>query len=168
MCLKKQDLERLSALLQIGAFVSNQALLNHFTPTEKHGLVGGGNFRGRKVYTSPGSPVLKPTMTTGAMIAVSLLIGLQLLGLGCLTWYIYHVPSWTGALDAMAVAHIGARLGKQDILLDGVSGDRERDARALHQVDGLIGVVHVEEGQDGSDTELQQLRRTSMEQHDQH
>jgi hypothetical protein len=165
---KQQDLERLSALLQIGTFVTNQALLNHYTPTVNHAVLGGGYFAGRKVYTSPGSPVLKPTMTTGAMIAVSLLIGLQLLGLGGLTWYIYHVPSWTGALDAMAVARIGARLGKQDILLDGVSGDRERDARALHQVDGLIGVVHVEEGQDGLDTELQQLRRVSLEQHDQH
>jgi hypothetical protein len=125
---KQQDLERLTALLQIGTFVTNQALLNHYAPT----VVGDSDFKGRKVYTSPGKPVLKPTVTTGVMIAMSLLIGLQLLGLGCLTWYIYHVPSWTGALDAMAVAHIGARLGKQDILLDGVSGDRERDARALH------------------------------------
>jgi hypothetical protein len=97
---------------------------------------------------------------------MSLLIGLQLLGLLRLTWYIYHVPSWTGTLDAMAMARIGARLGQQGLLLnDGVSGDRERDARALHKVDGLIGVVHVEDvdGQNDLDTEMQQLRRVSSE-----
>jgi hypothetical protein len=127
-------------------------------------MLGGGSFRGRRIYISPGYFVLKLTISTGVLIIISLLIGLQLLGLFCLTWYIYHVPSWKGALDAMAMAHIGARPGQQGLLLnDGVSGDRERDARSLHKVYGLIGVVHVEDGQDESDTEMQQLRRVSLE-----
>jgi hypothetical protein len=114
------------------------------------------------VYTSPGYPVLKPDVSVAVLTVMTILIGLQLLGLLCLAWYIYHVPSWTGSLDAMAVAHIGARLGQQNLLLAGVSGDRERDARALQRVDGLIGVVNVEEGHYDSDTELQQLRRASL------
>ncbi|KAF1944901.1 hypothetical protein EJ02DRAFT_339903 [Clathrospora elynae] len=157
------DTGKLEALLQISAFVTNQALLNHYAPTVDHTLVGGGNFRGRKVYTSPGYPVLKPDVSVAVLSVMTILIGLQLLGLLCLAWYIYHVPSWTGSLDAMAVAHIGARLGQQNLLLAGVSGDRERDARGLQRVDGLIGVVNVEERHHDSDTELQQLRRASLE-----
>lgn len=156
----------MSAILQISAFATNQALLNHYSPTINPTLIGGGTFRGRKVYTSPGHAVLKPSVSTTVLVVMSLLIGLQLLGLGCLTWYIYHVPSWTGALDAMAMAHVGARLGQQNVLLDGVSGDRERDARRLQKLDGLVGVVHLEEGQEESDTEMQQLRRASFEQQD--
>jgi hypothetical protein len=106
------------------------------------------------VYTSPGYPVLKPVVSVAVISVMTILIGLQLLGLLYLTWYIYHVPSWTDSLDAMAVAHIGARLGQHNLLLAGVSGDREKDARELQSVDGLLGVVNVEEGHHDSDTEL--------------
>ena len=164
--LKRQDMRLLPAILQISAFTTNRALLNHFAPTVNGQPLGAGNFRGRNVYTSPGYPVLKPTLSIGVLVAMSLLIGLQLLGLLCLTWYIYHVPSWTGALDAMAMAHIGARLGQQNVLLDGVSGDRDRDARTLQKVNGLIEVVHIEEERDESGTEMQRLRRNSLDQQD--
>lgn len=153
----------MEGLLKIGAFVASQALLNHYAPTTAYTLVGGGDFRGRKVYTSPGYPVLKPDVSVAAVSVITILLALQLLGLVYLAWYIYHVPSWTGSLDAMAVAHIGARLGQQNLLLSGVSGDRERDARALQKVDGLIGVVNMEGEHHGSDTELKQLRGTSVE-----
>ncbi|KAH7080617.1 hypothetical protein BKA63DRAFT_406821 [Paraphoma chrysanthemicola] len=159
---RSNDTARMEALLHISAFVTNQALLNHYAPTVDHTLLGGGNFRGRKVYTSPGYPVLKPRVSVAVLSVMTILIGWQLLGLLCLAWYIYHVPSWTGSLDAMAVAHIGARLGQQNLLLAGVSGDREKDSSALQRVDGLISVVNVEEGHHDSDTELQQLRRASL------
>ncbi|KAH6639115.1 hypothetical protein C7974DRAFT_305943 [Boeremia exigua] len=165
---RSNDTGRLEALLQISASVTNQALLNHYAPTVDHTLLGGGDFRGRKVYTSPGYPVLKPDVSVAVLSVMAILIGLQLLGLLCLAWYIYLVPSWTVSLDAMAVAHIGARLGQQDLLLTGVSGDRDRDARALQKVDGLIDVVNVEEGDYESDTELQQLSRPSSLEVDSH
>lgn len=149
-------------MLQMSTFVSNQALLNHLAPSTVRQILGGGDFRGRTVYTSPGTPILKPRIGIAVLIVLSILMSLQLLGLMCLIWYIYHVPSWTAALDAMAMAHIGARLGQQDILPAGMSGDRERDTRSLHEVNGLIDVVHLE-GQDDSDPEMQQLRRNSAE-----
>ncbi|KAH7096077.1 hypothetical protein FB567DRAFT_48539 [Paraphoma chrysanthemicola] len=159
---RSNDTGRMEALLKISAFVTNQALLNHYAPTIDYTLLGGGGFRGRKIYTSPGYPILKPNLSVAVLSVMTILIGLQLLGLLCLAWYIYHLPSWTGSLDAMAVAHIGARLGQQNLLLDGVSGDRERDARALQGVDGLISVVNVEEGHHDPDMELQPLRRASL------
>ncbi|KAH7073740.1 hypothetical protein BKA63DRAFT_576065 [Paraphoma chrysanthemicola] len=73
-------------------------------------------------------------------------IGLQLVGLGYLSYYIYQVPTWTGALDAMAMARIGASLGQKDVSLSTRLVSR-RDLDAIHDVDVLIGVVDKDDSQ---------------------
>jgi hypothetical protein len=50
------------------------------------------------------------------------------------------MPTWTGALDAMVIARIGASLGDQGVLPPMGPVD-EKDINALRNVDGLVGIV---------------------------
>lgn len=95
-------------LLQISTFVANRALLTCYSPQENRDFSAG--FQGRGIQSSPGRMVQKPVVSTAASIVLSILIGLQVIGLFYLAYYIYHVPTWTHALDAMAMARIVSAL----------------------------------------------------------
>jgi hypothetical protein len=61
----------------------------------------------RSIYTAPGSAVTIPIVASAAKIAISALIGVQLLALLVLVAYSYSAPRWTKTLDSYAVASIG-------------------------------------------------------------
>jgi hypothetical protein len=124
-------------LLTAAMFVANQAFLTLLLPEAEHlGSPPGG----RVIYTSPGVAVQRPDLSKTALIVLSLLIGLQLLGLGYLTYYLYRVPSWSDQLDAMAMARIGASLHDRGVLP--AIGPMSKEALAgLRTVGGLIGIV---------------------------
>jgi hypothetical protein len=61
----------------------------------------------RDIVTSPGTRVTKPDISLGGMIAVSILIGLQVLALLGSVAYVYHVPSTASNIDAAALVGIG-------------------------------------------------------------
>jgi hypothetical protein len=135
----KRDLKNVETLLQVSLFAANRALLTFYSPQVDGQHDEGTRWRGRTIYSSPGQLVQRPVVSTAALIVLSILIGLQVLALAYLAYYIYHVPTWTGALDAMAMVRIGSSLSQQD-MLPSLGPVTQQDIDALRNVDGLIGV----------------------------
>jgi hypothetical protein len=158
-------------LLKVALFVANRALLTLLSPEVKYSSSG---VTGRKIYTSPGVTVQRPVLSKAALIILSVLLGLQLLGLGYLTYYLYRFPTWSDQLDAMAMARIGASLDHRGVL-PAIGPVSKKDLDSLQTVEGLIGIVEKEPYREssqtrlvssdlhaagGSDVELQQLTST--------
>ncbi|KAI1124911.1 hypothetical protein F5Y10DRAFT_248313 [Nemania abortiva] len=84
---------------KISTYLANRAiLLNTVSNEETTGA--------RSIYSSPGSIFLMPIVNTPTLVVITILIGLQIIGLALLAGYIYSVPAWTSTLDALAVAQI--------------------------------------------------------------
>jgi hypothetical protein len=166
---KDKNLYSAENLLKCSMFVANRAFLK---------LLSADGFRndevdlmGRTIYTSPGIAVQKPVLSKATLIVLSILMGLQLLGLSYLTYYLYRVPTWSSQLDAMAMARIGASLNHQGIL-PAIGPVSKTDLAALQTVGGLIGIVEKSECSmtrsmspdmtttHGSEVELQRLTWT--------
>jgi hypothetical protein len=77
-------------LLEIGVFVTNRAMLTALSPEVDQASY---DLTGRKIYTSPGVTVQRPMLSTAALVLLSVLLGLQMLGLGYLTYYLYRFPA---------------------------------------------------------------------------
>lgn len=105
-------------------------------------------YTARPLYTAPGIFLPKPAVSLAGTIVISMLMLLQLLGLAYLAWYIYQVPTWTGMLDALAIARITNSLDKGDI--PALGAVTARDVQRLQAVDALVGVV--ETGGEGCST----------------
>lgn len=71
-------------------------------------------------------------------MVVSTLIFLQLLGLVALTYYIYRLPTWTHALDAVAVAQLS--IGLKDSVVRELGHGYGIDKNKLNKIDGLVGL----------------------------
>lgn len=71
----------------------------------------------RPVFTTEGETIQRYTMSTGAMVGISILLGLHMAGLCLLTGYAFYTSVWTRTLDAFAVLRIGQRvqLGLPDL-----------------------------------------------------
>jgi hypothetical protein len=120
----------LSEMLVIGAGLANQALLT-INPLTEQPLA-------RTIWSSPGATINRPSKTLAGTIVVSLLIGVQLLGLAYLLWYIYSIPTWTSQLNAVAVARIVKDLDAD--ALPPVGAMSKHDWARLEELDGLVGV----------------------------
>ncbi|KAK2799563.1 hypothetical protein FQN51_006877 [Onygenales sp. PD_10] len=55
-----------------------------------------------------------PTISLAAMIIISILLGISLIGLGGLAIYASFSRTWTGSLDAFVMLALGAALGRDD------------------------------------------------------
>jgi hypothetical protein len=119
--------------LAVSMFLSNQAMLT-ITSSATEGLLGA-----REIFTAPGEVVFKPTMTLAGKIIITVLIAFQLAGIGWIIWYIHKVPTWTVALDAMAVAMMGKNMEDED--LPPIGPLYEKDMKRLGEIDGLVGVI---------------------------
>jgi len=124
-------------MLTAAMFVANEAFLTTLLSEAKEEQAPPG---GRIIYTSPGFAMQKPFLSRLALIVLSLSIGLQLLGLGYLAYYIYRAPTWSGQLDAMAMARIGASLHSRGVL-SAIGVVSKEDIAGLKTVGGLIGVI---------------------------
>ena len=122
--------------LEVAMFFANEALL---TQTAAATFL----YTARKIFTSPGSPVYRPSKTLAGTIIISTLIFLQVVGLAILAWYIYTVPTWTAELDSYAVAQLGKSL--DDDVLAPIGSGSTANFRKLKDVDGLIGIEHDDE-----------------------
>ncbi|KAH7411802.1 hypothetical protein DE146DRAFT_602792 [Phaeosphaeria sp. MPI-PUGE-AT-0046c] len=167
------ELDLTESLFQVSMFIANRALLTFYSPETDIYNDRAGYAKGRSIYYAPGQLVQKPVVSTPTLIALTILLAMQLVGLAYLAYYIYHIPTWSSALDAMAIARIGATLGQQDVLPP-IGAVSKKDYEALKDVDGLIGIVgskeedrksqrrlspgEIEAG-DLSDVELQQVER---------
>ena len=168
---QERTLEKAENLLEVSMFVANRAFLTLYSPdVGDQEMAKGGSLPVREIYASPGLAVQRPVLSNRTVIILSVLIGVQLLGLSYITSYMYRVPTWSDQLDAMAMAQIGASLHDRDVLpaIGPVSKD---DIATLQTVGGLIGIVKkcprpnrstirsVSDPivTDGSDAELQRL-----------
>lgn len=69
---------------------------------------------GRNIYTAPGVTVNKPDVSTANIIVLSILLFIELLALGVLTWLIYRKPSESRSLDALTFLSLKERIGDPD------------------------------------------------------
>ncbi|KAK4228922.1 hypothetical protein QBC38DRAFT_522506 [Podospora fimiseda] len=91
---------------------------------------------------APKHELLKPTISTGGIVAVSVLLGLHVLGVLLLALYAVSTPTWTEWLDSLAIVRIVHQL-KDDGAVSGlglwpVNG---KGIEFLKEVDALVGVV---------------------------
>jgi len=147
---KNQTLDTAQSLLEIAIFVANRAFVTWLSPDSSRNTLD--ILDGRHIYTSPGAAVPKPVLSKSSIIIMSVLIGLQLLGLGYLIYYLYRVPSWSDQLDAMAMARIGASLHHRGVL-PAIGPVSKQDLNALQTVGGLIGIVEKSPRRDSSASE---------------
>ncbi|KAL6364820.1 hypothetical protein LRP88_00793 [Fusarium phalaenopsidis] len=83
----------------------------------------------RPLYSNPGRMVSKPKKSLAGLIVITILVGLQAIGLCLLMAFIYSTPTWTDDLDADALTQIGAQLKDLDEIM------------SRSQVCGLVGTV---------------------------
>jgi hypothetical protein len=134
---KSRSLRNTESLLDVAMFVANRALLTLLSPeidSVSYDLTG------RKIYSSPGATVQRPVLSKATLIVLSVLLGLQILGLGYLTYYLYRFPTWSRQLDAMAMARIGAHLDHRGVL-PAIGLVSKEDRAILQTVGGLVGIV---------------------------
>jgi hypothetical protein len=120
------------SVLTAALFFANEATLTRAGATT--------NTAGVKVYESTGRTVTKPNVPLAAKIVVSVLLGLEVVGLLALTVFTYRAPTFTKRIDAVAAAVIGAQLFAPGQSVPQL-GNIDAKARAeLAERDGLIGV----------------------------
>ncbi|KAK4183199.1 hypothetical protein QBC35DRAFT_508491 [Podospora australis] len=95
-----------------------------------------------RVYFAPKVDLKIPDVSLGAIIAISIVLGLQVLGIVLLLVFIFSAPTWTERLDALAIARIAARLddGGQTAAL-GLRHVKRSERKYLNEVDALVGVA---------------------------
>ena len=74
---------------------------------------------GNNVEAAAGRSYERPDVSNAGVVIVSLLLGIQLLGLGLLALYAQRRPVWTETLDASAVIRLGIQLAKSKDLTHG-------------------------------------------------
>ncbi|KAK4157427.1 hypothetical protein C8A00DRAFT_11766 [Chaetomidium leptoderma] len=142
-----KDLQRsndsLDSLLNTGMYLASKATL-------ELAVVTYGSTRPRdlgkpnQILYAEGVELRTPVLSTVALAVVSVLWGLQVIGILALLWYIYSVPTWTGTLDALAMARVVGLLAARDGRLlrsDGLWKLTEEQLRELESMDGLVGTV---------------------------
>jgi len=134
---ENRTLDDSESLLATAMFVANRGFLTFLSPAPE---LSSRYSMGRMIYASPGVAVPRPVLSNTALMVLSVLIVLQLLGLGYLTYYLYRVPTWSDQLDAMAMARIGASLHNKGVL-PAIGPVSKEDLDALQTVSGLIGIV---------------------------
>jgi hypothetical protein len=136
-----RDGNRTENMLEMGMFFANEALLT--TAASERDA--------RRIYFNPGTTITKPKRDMAAIICVSVLIGLQTIGLCVLMWYILHAPTWTDTLDADALAQIGGQLKEW--------GEQRPDPTELS---GVVGIDSARHDADASSVRLSTAHDTSV------
>ncbi|KAG8159181.1 hypothetical protein KVR01_010842 [Diaporthe batatas] len=131
---------RARATLNTATFYANSALLTELTqraddsPAYKYGI------------QESDEHLYVPVLSLAAIVTVSILVGVQVVGIVILLVYLYSSKVWTWTLDAIAVARIGSQLSGLDVFLvpceTGTLGPAWLTvdaAKQLEQTDGLVG-----------------------------
>lgn len=96
-----------------------------------------------QIWRAEGLAVRTPVVSLPALIVVSVLMALQVVGLLLLLWYIYKVPTWTETLDAMALAMFVGQWSQRDGGLfrgDGLWELTPEQQEVMEITDALVGV----------------------------
>lgn len=152
-------LDLASQMLSAGLHLANQASLDVAASwrADHDGEIGGPWV----IYNTPLTVAYaRPKISLPALIAISVLLAVQAVGVVWLVCYIWSVPVWTETLDAFAIARLAYRI-KDDGYIAGFGlrvpalervgrkGDREVMLDRLGRVDALVGVV--DGGEDGDE-----------------
>lgn len=119
--------------LTTAMFLANRAALTSHT----EGYLPWQQDTGREIYTAPGITVRKPVVSLPSLIVLSVIVGVQIVVLLGLGWWLLKYPTWTRTLDAMAVARIAASIDPG--LLPPFRHVGQKDWAKLAHVDGVIG-----------------------------
>jgi hypothetical protein len=114
-------------------------------------------YRPDLILHAEGIPVRTPVVSIVALAVVTVLVGLQVVGIAALLWYIYTVPTWIATLDALAVAGIARQLDEREggfLRSDGFWDTTEKQLREMNTLDGLVGVVDTMDEEPGDSTPL--------------
>lgn len=135
----EKSMARVETLLATSMFIANREILTYESKDVglDYGYIGKG---GRTIYSSPGRPVQKPVLSKAGLIVLSSLKGLLLISLAYLTWYTYQVPTWTTALDALAMARVCASIEFQTASDESTLPAKQHMTEALGS-SGLVGIV---------------------------
>ncbi|KAM0275907.1 hypothetical protein ACHAQH_007294 [Verticillium albo-atrum] len=124
--------ETADSALGVTMFFANEALLTSADTDRAYGL--------RRIIDKPPISFRGANASHAAIIAVSVLLGVQVLLLILLTGYIYTQRTWTGTLDAFAMLRLGAAV-KGTVALPGLQRASSADLKELGKVDGFGGLV---------------------------
>ncbi len=119
-----------TAALTVATSAANTVILSTFDSNrgDRHSYV----------WSTPGSDYQKPNMPVAAMVIISLLVAIHILGLATLAIYASLHPSWTESLDAFAMLLLGAEIGRD---LPAISAIESSRVRLLDCTPGWIGSV---------------------------
>lgn len=105
---------------------------------------GSSNFdRPNQIWRAEGLEVRTHVVSRAAQVVVSVLMGLQVLGILALLWYCYMMPTWTDTLDAFALARLLGQWGQRTGGLfpeDGLWELTAEQREAMAVTDALVGV----------------------------
>lgn len=88
-----------------------------------------------RVYWDMGKDTSIPTFSVGAIVTVSILLGIYLFMLLGLGYYSAHAPTWTEQLDSFAMMRIGASVADDAPLL--AAGDSSH-VTVLDKIPGIM------------------------------
>ncbi|GKZ18939.1 hypothetical protein AbraIFM66951_001899 [Aspergillus brasiliensis] len=132
------DTQSAAIALNMATYFANEAVLTN-TATQNYPE------NTRPIYFNGGTVTIKPKWSLPGVITISILIGLQILGLCLLVLYCRAVPTWTDTLDAFAMLRMGAELQLQQrvrhVRFAGIRDTDTRDWEDLSHIDGLVGVI---------------------------
>ncbi|KAM0334420.1 hypothetical protein ACHAQA_001446 [Verticillium albo-atrum] len=130
--------------LGVSMYFANEALLTSTDTENTYGV--------RRIVNKPAISFRGVKASNAVIIAVSVLLGVQVLLLVLLVGYIYTLRTWTGTLDAFALLRLGA-VARSKVSLPSLSRVPPTDLQELEKVDGLGGLVPGEQ-RPGQDVEV--------------
>ncbi|KAL5360444.1 hypothetical protein BJX96DRAFT_165164 [Aspergillus floccosus] len=147
--------------LDMATYFANEAVL---TTAASQGTAG----TSRSINFSDGVAIPKPKWSLAAVITMSILIALQIIGLCLIMAYAQSVPTWTENFDAFAMLRMGAELQRRHHAgLAGIRDTVKEDLNALCQYDGVVGVVEGKEEDENVQERSSLVGASSEEDHPQ-
>lgn len=134
-----------SPWLSMAMHFANQALLDiastsYYIPTMPNSTAYGGHQKSPTgIWNVPGLEYNKPSVSAAGVIVVSVLLGLQVLGILFLMGYIYSIPTWTDTLDSLAIARIAHQLPDEDQDLLKEIGLRRARSTEVEKLGAVVG-----------------------------
>nr|BAV32141.1 hypothetical protein [Sordaria araneosa] len=93
------------------------------------------------IFSAEGVAVRQLVMSDATMAGISVLLGLQVLGILGFLAYTYRLPTWTPTLDVLAVVRIAQQLKDGHLLRAiGLRTVTKEEMKKLSEIDALIGL----------------------------
>ncbi|KAH7322805.1 hypothetical protein B0I35DRAFT_188452 [Stachybotrys elegans] len=101
-----------SKALEAASYLANEALLREATTLGSP----------REINSAPGRTVIKPRQSSTAIVVISVLVGVEAMGLLLLGIFIYSKPTWTATLDTRSMLSLGLTFDQETYDISKASG----------------------------------------------